>query len=125
MKLLVPLLPLLLATSCAHLAQVEQGILAHHLAGSWNSERGDHLLIGCAGSFNADHTALPATAPFRSQESSLHISEIAAQSFKVSQWPQAATIYSVERWPSVDQVGHTTMKADGLEWVRVHEIRCD
>lgn len=112
---------------------VEQGIRAHALAGSWRSDHGDKLLIGCSGAFNADWLGTttapvpgaPLTVPATAHESGSHISEITSSGFTVSRWPLASDHFSVDEWPHQDPQGRIVMQAEGTRWVRTQDLGCD
>lgn len=125
MRHVLSLLALLAATSCTHLAGVEQGIRTHRLVGTWQSERGDHLLIGCSGAFNAGLTETAAGLPTEFHESGSHISEVTPNGFTVSHWPLTADTYDVAAWPHKDPQGRVVMTAEGMEWVKSRPIDCD
>ncbi|MGZ3741672.1 MAG: hypothetical protein ACXVB9_20010 [Bdellovibrionota bacterium] len=110
------LLALLLLPACAHLAQVEQGIRDHRLAGGWASARGDQMLIGCNGSFTSGITTI---------NSNSRLGEVGTNGFTVTRVPLASIKYSVEEWPHIGAGRRTVMRCDGVDWVRVQELPCD
>jgi hypothetical protein len=117
----------LLLPACAHLAQVEQGIRDHSLAGGWTSARGDHMQIGCAGSFSSDITTISVNppSPISQTSSNARISEVGPKGFSVSRFPLAAVKYKVEEWPHLAASGQTAMRCDGMDWVRTQSLPCD
>jgi hypothetical protein len=115
------LLAIGLFTACSSMRLDGAGVRNHHLAGAWQSPRGDHFLIGCSGAFNHDLNDELTTT----HESGAHISEVTETGFTVSHWPLAESTYDVAAWPHKDSRGRTVMQAEGMEWVESRAIDCD
>jgi hypothetical protein len=115
---------LLLLTACAHLDQVESGIRKRGLAGSWKSESGGYLLIGCSGAFNVNRTEGEFPLTWKTAEQGAHLSEVNEKGFVVSHFPFASGHYHVEQWPQ-EEKGNLVMRMEGERWVRQTTLDCN